>query len=59
MLPGVVVTGEYPRVRARRREDTRIRPSVHDDGGDIKYIGFEDGIVTVELQGMLVDGVVR
>jgi NFU1 iron-sulfur cluster scaffold homolog, mitochondrial len=31
--------------------DTRIRPSVQEDGGDIKYHGFEDGIVMLELQG--------
>eukprot|EP01048_Picozoa_sp_COSAG05_P023468 COSAG05_NODE_5095_length_1264_cov_1.761373_1_plen_253_part_00 len=33
--------------------DTRIRPSVQEDGGDIKYRGFEeeDGIVLLQLQG--------
>ncbi|XP_071808171.1 NFU1 iron-sulfur cluster scaffold homolog, mitochondrial-like [Asterias amurensis] len=31
--------------------DTRIRPTVQEDGGDIVYIGFEDGIVKLKMQG--------
>ncbi|XP_047236894.1 NFU1 iron-sulfur cluster scaffold homolog, mitochondrial [Girardinichthys multiradiatus] len=31
--------------------DTRIRPTVQEDGGDIVYRGFEDGIVKLKLQG--------
>ncbi|XP_057212674.1 NFU1 iron-sulfur cluster scaffold homolog, mitochondrial [Triplophysa rosa] len=31
--------------------DTRIRPTVQEDGGDILYRGFEDGIVKLKLQG--------
>ena len=31
--------------------DTKIRPAVARDGGDIKFISFENGIVKVELQG--------
>ncbi len=31
--------------------DTRVRPAVADDGGDIVYRGFEDGIVKLELYG--------
>lgn len=32
--------------------ETRIRPSIQEDGGDIEYRGFtEDGIVLVKLQG--------
>lgn len=33
--------------------DTRIRPAVQDDGGDINYVSFEEdsGVVTVKLQG--------
>ncbi|EKX40795.1 hypothetical protein GUITHDRAFT_158274 [Guillardia theta CCMP2712] len=33
--------------------DTRIRPAVQDDGGDISFIGFDEetGRVTVRLQG--------
>jgi len=31
--------------------DTRIRPAVQGDGGDIEYRGFENGIVKLKLQG--------
>ena len=31
--------------------DTKIRPAVARDGGDIKFKSFEDGVVKVELQG--------
>ncbi|XP_038641421.1 NFU1 iron-sulfur cluster scaffold homolog, mitochondrial-like isoform X2 [Scyliorhinus canicula] len=31
--------------------DTRIRPTVQEDGGDVIYKGFEDGIVKLMLQG--------
>ena len=31
--------------------DTKIRPAVARDGGDIKVKSFEDGVVKVELQG--------
>ena len=31
--------------------DTKIRPAVARDGGDIKFKSFENGIVKVELQG--------
>ena len=31
--------------------DARIRPAVKKDGGDIKFISFEDGVVLVEMQG--------
>lgn len=31
--------------------DTRVRPSVAMDGGDITYIAFENGIVYLELKG--------
>jgi Fe-S cluster biogenesis protein NfuA len=31
--------------------ETRVRPSVAMDGGDITFIGFDDGIVTLELKG--------
>jgi Fe-S cluster biogenesis protein NfuA len=36
--------------------ETRIRPAVQEDGGDIKYVGFEEetGIVTVALAGSCV-----
>ena len=31
--------------------DTKIRPAVSKDGGDIKFVSFEKGTVTVELKG--------
>jgi Fe-S cluster biogenesis protein NfuA len=31
--------------------DTRVRPAVAQDGGDIVFRGFHDGIVQVELHG--------
>ncbi|CAO3620912.1 unnamed protein product [Cunninghamella blakesleeana] len=31
--------------------DTRIRPAIQEDGGDIEYCGFDDGIVKLKLKG--------
>ena len=31
--------------------ETKIRPAVSRDGGDIKFISFENGVVKVELRG--------
>lgn len=31
--------------------DTRVRPAVAMDGGDIVYQGFEDGVVYLHMQG--------
>ncbi|XP_011145028.1 NFU1 iron-sulfur cluster scaffold homolog, mitochondrial isoform X2 [Harpegnathos saltator] len=31
--------------------DTRIRPTVQEDGGDIVFMGFEEGIVKLKMQG--------
>ena len=31
--------------------DSKVRPAVARDGGDIKFKSFEDGVVKVELQG--------
>ena len=31
--------------------DTRIRPTVQEDGGDILFVGYQDGIVKLKLQG--------
>lgn len=31
--------------------ETRIRPAIQEDGGDIQFRGFEDGIVKLKLQG--------
>lgn len=31
--------------------DTRIRPTVQEDGGDIQFISFQDGVVKLKMQG--------
>merc|ERR1711902_121646 len=31
--------------------DSRIRPTVQEDGGDIVYVGFDDGVVKLKMQG--------
>lgn len=31
--------------------DSRIRPTVQEDGGDLEFKGFKDGIVYLKLQG--------
>ena len=31
--------------------ETKVRPAVARDGGDIKFKDFKDGVVTVNLQG--------
>ncbi|CAI2351079.1 unnamed protein product [Caenorhabditis sp. 36 PRJEB53466] len=31
--------------------ETRIRPMVQEDGGDITYVAFEDGVVKLKMQG--------
>ena len=31
--------------------DTRIRPTVQEDGGDIVFMGFSDGVVKLKMQG--------
>jgi len=40
-------------IAAKIREliDTRVRPAVAQDGGDIIFEGFEDGIVYLHMQG--------
>jgi Fe-S cluster biogenesis protein NfuA len=49
----VVVNPEDAEVVDQIKEilDTRIRPVVQDDGGDIEFRGFENGIVKLKLQG--------
>lgn len=46
-------SGEETDVERQIREllDTRVRPAVAQDGGDIIFRSFEDGIVYVHLQG--------
>lgn len=31
--------------------ETRIRPAIQEDGGDIEFRGFEDGMVMLKLRG--------
>lgn len=31
--------------------ETRIRPTVQEDGGDVMFMGFEEGVVKLKLQG--------
>jgi len=31
--------------------DSRIRPTVQEDGGDIRFVGFKDGVVQLIMQG--------
>ena len=38
-------------VQIRELIDTRVRPAVAQDGGDIVYKGFENGIVYLHMQG--------
>lgn len=46
-------TGENAEIVAQIREllDTRVRPAVAMDGGDIVFQGYEDGVVTLHMQG--------
>lgn len=37
--------------RIREIVETRIRPAVAQDGGDIVFRGFEDGVVSLEMRG--------
>ena len=45
--------GEDDELSAQIKEliDTRVRPAVAMDGGDITFEGFEDGIVYLHMQG--------
>ena len=31
--------------------ETKVKPAVANDGGDIKFLNYKDGIVKVKLQG--------
>ena len=37
-------------MRLKELLDTRIRPTVQEDGGDIVYMGFDDGVVKLKMQ---------
>ena len=45
--------GEDSEIVSQIREliDTRVRPAVAQDGGDIVYKGFDDGVVYLHMQG--------
>jgi Fe-S cluster biogenesis protein NfuA len=45
--------GEEDEISAQIREliETRVRPAVAQDGGDIIFQGFEDGVVYLHMQG--------
>ncbi|MEZ5757373.1 MAG: NifU family protein [Emcibacteraceae bacterium] len=49
----IVDDGADPEIVAQITEllDTRVRPAVARDGGDITYHGFRDGIVYLRMQG--------
>jgi len=38
-------------VKIKELIETRVRPSIQDDGGDIEYCGYEEGIVKLKLKG--------
>ncbi len=46
-------SGEQDEIAAQIKEllDTRVRPAVAQDGGDIVYHGFKDGVVYLHMQG--------
>ncbi len=53
-------TGDRPAVREEDEEivaqiieliDTRVRPAVAQDGGDIVFHGFDEGVVYLQMQG--------
>jgi len=45
------IEGSEVEARIMKVLDTKIRPAVARDGGDIKFKSFKDGVVHVELQG--------
>jgi len=51
--PAENVSEEDSEVVAQIKEllDTRVRPAVAQDGGDIVFQGFEDGVVFLHMQG--------
>lgn len=61
-LPIIEESGEAPAPKADGEEsevvtqikdllDTRVRPAVAQDGGDIVFHGYEDGVVFLHMQG--------
>ena len=52
-MVGADAAGEEDEIAAQIKEllDTRVRPAVAQDGGDIVYHGFKDGVVYLHMQG--------
>jgi len=51
LLENTENTGDDIESRIKAILDNEIRPAVAMDGGDIQFYGFEDGIVSLQLQG--------
>lgn len=49
--PGPSPSGDEIERRIRRILDDEIRPAVAMDGGDIRFVSYRDGVVTLHLQG--------
>lgn len=49
----LVISDDDDEVVAMIKEllETRIRPAIQEDGGDIEFRGFEDGMVNLKLRG--------
>ena len=39
--------------------DTKVKPAVANDGGDIKFLNYKDGVVKVKLQEAAQGALVR
>lgn len=52
-VDSLAITDEDDEVVGMIKEllETRIRPTIQEDGGDIDYRGFENGIVMLKLRG--------
>ena len=54
---GVVAQGDYDAadesivIQIKELLDTRVRPAVAQDGGDIVFHGYEDGVVSLHMRG--------
>ncbi len=50
---GTEASGAEDEVVAMIKEilDTRVRPTVQDDGGDVQFVSFTDGVVSLRLRG--------
>lgn len=39
--------------------DTRIRPTVQEDGGDLTFVSFKDGVLQLRMQVMHMPNVIH